>query len=136
MSTTTSPQMTTAADLKAKYSGHKTITATAACGHKIYAETGLGVQDRTRDFRADAKTVICTPCEDLAGEIANRPADVPPAKSTAPAATPKQIKFARTLIREHRGEYTSKGQVITLKMLDGISKTDCSTLISDILSLR
>ena len=121
----------TATEIKSKYTGRKTISTRAACGHTLYAGTDQGVQDRTSEFRADAKTVVCTPCELL---------DATPIVTTMniirqASATPKQIKFARQLVRQHQGEYTAKGQIVSSKLLEDISKDDCSTLINNILSL-
>ena len=118
----------TATEIKSKYTGRKTISTRAACGHTLYAGTNQGVQDRTSEFRADAKTVVCTPCEQTGV--------APTAAATSTPATSKQVKFARQLVRQHQGEYTAKGQIVSPKMLESIGKDDCSTLINDILSLQ
>ena len=124
----------TVAELNAKYTGRKTISARAACGHTIYAETNHGVQDRTSNFRADAKTVVCTPCERTgATPTANAIVSTPQSKTPA---TSNQIKFARQLVRQHQGEYTANGQIVSPKMLEGISKDGCSQLINDLLTNR
>ena len=111
----------TTVELKAKYGiGRRQMSATLGCGHKVYGLTEFGVQDKTREFRTEAKQLACDDCGTVAGD----------------PATPKQLKYARSLIRQHEGEYTAHGQLLLPKLLQGISKAKCSQLIDDLLTNR
>ena len=120
----------TANDLIAKHTGPRNIKAKAACGHILIAGAGRNFGEETKaraELAAKAQMVICTACETQGAT---------PIIATPPTpATAKQIAFARSLINRHLGEYTAKGQNISLDLLRGISKAECSSLIDDIRTL-
>ena len=119
-----------AAELKAKYSiGNRTMTGTLGCGHKVFGLTGHGIQDRTRDFRAEAKQVACNDCGAVEVSL-----NTPDSAHNGDPATSKQLQYARRLIRQHEGQYTAHGLLVAPKLLIGISKSECSQLIDVLLT--
>ncbi len=121
----------TANRVMATLSGRRTVGVQAACGHRVYGQANddhTAERPRIAEVKQQARSLPCERC-------ALEPVQTPVRPAGQPTATPQQLKYARSLIRKHLGEYTAHGQIASETLLVEITKQDCKRLIDHLLTL-